>query len=157
MVSIGTIGLIKAVNTFTPAAEHQAGHLRHPLHRKRDPDVPAQKLQPHGTRSVIDEPLNIDWRRQRAAAFGHSGQRCRTASSQRIEQDAERTACSPRRWQQLSTRGTADHGAALRPCSTARSRPRRRSPTSSASPRRYISRLEKRIIKKLKKDAGKRA
>ena len=27
MISIGTIGLIKAVNTFTPEQEHQAGHL----------------------------------------------------------------------------------------------------------------------------------
>lgn len=33
MISIGTIGLIKAVNTFEPT-KHQAGDVRQPMHRK---------------------------------------------------------------------------------------------------------------------------
>ncbi|MFR9190581.1 MAG: sigma-70 family RNA polymerase sigma factor [Anaerotruncus massiliensis (ex Togo et al. 2019)] len=59
LISIGTIGLIKAVNTFCPQ-KHQAGHLRLPLHRKRDPHAPAQN-QSHRNEISIDEPLNIDW------------------------------------------------------------------------------------------------
>ena len=32
LISIGTIGLIKAINTYQPAKQHQAGHLRLPVH-----------------------------------------------------------------------------------------------------------------------------
>ena len=46
LISIGTIGLIKAVNTFDPWEENQARHLRQPLHRERSADVPAPP-QPH--------------------------------------------------------------------------------------------------------------
>ena len=35
LISIGTIGLIKAINTFKPDKKHQAGHLRVQMHRER--------------------------------------------------------------------------------------------------------------------------
>ena len=41
LVSVGTIGLIKAVNSFDPSKKYQVGHIRLALHRKRDPHVPA--------------------------------------------------------------------------------------------------------------------
>ena len=46
MISIGTIGADRAVNTFTPARNIKLAHTPGPVHRQRDPDVPAQKLQP---------------------------------------------------------------------------------------------------------------
>lgn len=45
MISIGTIADQGGKHLYA-RAEHQAGHLRQPVHRQRDPDVPAQKLQP---------------------------------------------------------------------------------------------------------------
>lgn len=45
LVSIGTIGLIKAIDSFDPSKGHPLGHLRQPVYRERDPDVlprPAQ-------------------------------------------------------------------------------------------------------------------
>ena len=48
LISIGTIGLIKAVSTYKPAKNIKAGHLRLPMHRERDPHVSAEDLQPEG-------------------------------------------------------------------------------------------------------------
>ena len=45
LISIGTIGLIKAINTFNPDKKIKAGDLRIPLHRKRDSDVSAAQQQ----------------------------------------------------------------------------------------------------------------
>lgn len=39
LISIGTIGLIKAVNNFLSGSEYQAGDLCLPMYRKRDFDV----------------------------------------------------------------------------------------------------------------------
>ncbi len=41
LISIGTIGLIKAVNTFDPEKKEQVGHLCQPMHRKRGAHAPA--------------------------------------------------------------------------------------------------------------------
>ncbi len=41
LISIGTIGLIKAVNTFDPTKRIKLGNLCVALHRERDPDVSA--------------------------------------------------------------------------------------------------------------------
>ena len=46
LISIGTIGLIKAINTFRADKNIKLATYASPLHRKRDPDVPAEKLQP---------------------------------------------------------------------------------------------------------------
>ncbi len=54
-------------------AQHQAGHIRQPLHRQRDPDVPAQKFQPPAG-GQHRRAFERGRRRQRAAAFGYSGQ-----------------------------------------------------------------------------------
>ena len=61
LISIGTIGLIKAVKTFDYTTENQAGDLCFPLHRKRNPDVSATHKPPKAGEFRIDEPLNTDW------------------------------------------------------------------------------------------------
>ena len=88
MISIGTIGLIKAVNTFTPA-RNIVGHLRQPVHRQRDPDVPAQKLQPAAGGQHRRAPEHGGGLRQRAVALGRAGQR-RNLVGLQLEQAAER-------------------------------------------------------------------
>ena len=72
LVSIGTIGLIKAVNTFDPEQKDQACHLRFPLHRERNPDVsPAQ--QQGARRSLLRRTPQHRLGRQRAASLGCLG------------------------------------------------------------------------------------
>ena len=44
LISIGTIGLIKAVNTFSPEKKHKISDIRLTVHRERDTDVPAQSI-----------------------------------------------------------------------------------------------------------------
>ena len=61
LISIGTIGLIKAVKTFDAGQEDQAGDLRLPLHRKRNPDVSAAQTSRQKLEVSLDEPLNTDW------------------------------------------------------------------------------------------------
>ena len=144
MVSIGTIGLIKAVNTFTPGAEHQAGHLRQPLHRQRDPDVPAQKLQPAagGQHRRAAEHRR---RRQRAAAVGRAEQRGEPGGP---------AAGAGRRAGHPPPLG----GAALRPgsgrswscasaCVDGVERTQKEAADAIGISQSYISRLEKRIIR----------
>ena len=47
LISIGTIGLIKAVNTICYGPQNKAGHLCFKVHRKRDTHVSApQQPQP---------------------------------------------------------------------------------------------------------------
>lgn len=42
LISIGTIGLIKAVETFDPQKKQPSGSLRRPMHRQRASDDAAQ-------------------------------------------------------------------------------------------------------------------
>lgn len=110
-MSIGTIGLIKAVNTFTPERSIKLAtyasrcigneilmYLRKSSNRRQE--------------ASIDEPLNID-------GDGNELLLSDVLSSeenqvgQRLEQDAERA--SLRRSVEQLAPGAADHGAAFRP------------------------------------------
>lgn len=48
LISIGTIGLIKAINTFKPDKKIKLGNLCVAVYRKRNSDVSSQKQQPQG-------------------------------------------------------------------------------------------------------------
>ena len=48
LISIGTIGLIKAVSTFKAEKKYSAGNLCFPVYRERDPDASSQNSQPAG-------------------------------------------------------------------------------------------------------------
>ena len=112
MISIGTIGLIKAVNTFTPERSIKLAtyasrcigneilmYLRKSSNRRQE--------------ASIDEPLNVDGDGNELLLSDILGSD-ENLISQRLEQDAER-AVLRRAVDSLSPAGTADHGAALRP------------------------------------------
>ena len=52
LISIGTIGLIKAVSTYRRRQKYQAGNLCVALHRERDPDVSAAKSPKRKSRGL---------------------------------------------------------------------------------------------------------
>ena len=148
MVSIGTIGLIKAVNTFTPERSIKLAtyasrcigneilmYLRKSSNRRQE--------------ASIDEPLNID-------GDGNELLLSDVLSSeenqvgQRLEQDAERASLrrsveqlSPRERQIMELRfGLADGVE----------RTQKEAADALGISQSYISRLEKRIIQRLKKE-----
>ncbi len=90
--------------------KHQAGYLRQPLHRQRDPDVSAQKLQPPPG-SQHRRAFERGRRRQRAAALGCTGHRRESSGA------APGTGCRTHRAAPLGGKalpaGAADHGDAL--------------------------------------------
>ena len=109
MISIGTIGLIKAVNTFTPERSIKLAtyasrcigneilmYLRKSSNRRQE--------------ASIDEPLNVDGDGNELLLSDILGSD-ENQISQRLEQDAERRAARGRG--QPVPAGTADHGAAL--------------------------------------------
>ena len=145
LVSIGTIA-DQGGKHLHPCPQHQAGHLRQPLHRQRDPDVPAQKLQPPAG-GQHRRAFERGRRRQRAAALGHS---CSDANavSQQLEQDAERAvlrsavaALSARERQIMELRFGLTDGV---------ERTQKEAADALGISQSYISRLEKRIIRTLK-------
>ena len=112
MISIGTIGLIKAVNTFTPERNIKLAtyasrcigneilmYLRKSSNRRQE--------------ASIDEPLNIDGDGNELLLSDVLGSD-ENQVGLRLEQDAER-ATLRRSVERLNPTGAADHGAALRP------------------------------------------
>ena len=112
MISIGTIGLIKAVNTFTPERNIKLAtyasrcigneilmYLRKSSNRRQE--------------ASIDEPLNIDGDGNELLLSDVLGSD-ENQVGLRLEQDAER-ATLRRSVERLNAPGAADHGAALRP------------------------------------------
>lgn len=148
MISIGTIGLIKAVNTFRPVEKHQAGHLCQPVYRKRDPDVPAQEQQQAAGEQHRRTPEHR-LRRQRAAAFGCSGDRWEPGGSRfgagggknMLLEAVGRLSARERQIMELrfGLSGGAEHT-------------QKEVADMIGISQSYISRLEKRIIKRLKGD-----
>ena len=130
MISIGTIGLIKAVNTFTPER--------------------SIKLATYASRrqeASIDEPLNVDGDGNELLLSDILGSD-ENQISQRLEQDAERAvlrravdSLSPRERQIMELRfGLAD----------GIERTQKEAADALGISQSYISRLEKRIIHTLK-------
>lgn len=150
MVSIGTIGLIKAVNTFTPERSIKLAtyasrcigneilmYLRKSSNRRQE--------------ASIDEPLNID-------GDGNELLLSDVLSSeenqvgQRLEQDAERASLrqsverlSPRERQIMELRFGLQDGV---------ERTQKEVADAIGISQSYISRLEKRIIRQLREQLG---
>ena len=146
MISIGTIGLIKAVNTFTPERSIKLAtyasrcignemlmYLRKSSNRRQD--------------ASIDEPLNVDGDGNELLLSDILGSD-ENQISQRLEQDAERAvlrravaALSPRERQIMELRfGLADGVE----------RTQKEAADAMGISQSYISRLEKRILHQLK-------
>ena len=146
LVSIGTIGLIKAVNTFTPArsitlatyASRCIGneilmYLRKSSNRRQE--------------ASIDEPLNVDGDGNELLLSDILGSDA-NAVSQQLEQDAERAvlrsavaALSARERQIMELRFGLTDGV---------ERTQKEAADALGISQSYISRLEKRIIRTLK-------
>ena len=146
MISIGTIGLIKAVNTFTPERSIKLAtyasrcigneilmYLRKSSNRRQE--------------ASIDEPLNVDGDGNELLLSDILGSD-ENQISQRLEQDAERAvlrravdSLSPRERQIMELRfGLAD----------GIERTQKEAADALGISQSYISRLEKRIIRQLK-------
>ena len=146
MVSIGTIGLIKAVNTFTPERSIKLAtyasrcigneilmYLRKSSNRRQE--------------ASIDEPLNVDGDGNELLLSDILGSDA-NAVSQQLEQDAERAvlrsavaALSARERQIMELRSGLTDGV---------ERTQKEAADALGISQSYISRLEKRIIHTLK-------
>ena len=146
MISIGTIGLIKAVNTFTPARNIKLAtyasrcigneilmYLRKSSNRRQE--------------ASIDEPLNVDGDGNELLLSDILGSDA-NAVSQQLEQDAERAvlrsavaALSARERQIMELRFGLTAGV---------ERTQKEAADALGISQSYISRLEKRIIRTLK-------
>ena len=146
MISIGTIGLIKAVNTFTPARNIKLAtyasrcigneilmYLRKSSNRRQE--------------ASIDEPLNVDGDGNELLLSDILGSDA-NAVSQQLEQDAERAvlrsavaALSARERQIMELRFGLTDGV---------ERTQKEAADALGISQSYISRLEKRIIRTLK-------
>ena len=148
LISIGSIGLIKAVNTFTPERSIKLAtyasrcigneilmYLRKSSNRRQE--------------ASIDEPLNVDGDGNELLLSDILGSD-ENQISQRLEQDAERAvlrravdSLSPRERQIMELRfGLAD----------GIERTQKEAADALGISQSYISRLEKRIIQRLKKE-----
>ena len=147
MISIGTIGLIKAVNTFTPERSIKLAtyasrcigneilmYLRKSSNRRQE--------------ASIDEPLNVDGDGNELLLSDILGSD-ENQISQRLEQDAERAvlrravdSLSPRERQIMELRFGLVDGV---------ERTQKEAADAIGISQSYISRLEKRIIRDLRK------
>ena len=150
MVSIGTIGLIKAVNTFTPERSIKLAtyasrcigneilmYLRKSSNRRQE--------------ASIDEPLNVDGDGNELLLSDILGSDA-NAVSQQLEQDAERAvlrravaALSARERQIMELRFCLLDGV---------ERTQKEVADAIGISQSYISRLEKRIIRQLREQLG---
>ena len=150
MVSIGTIGLIKAVNTFTPERSIKLAtyasrcigneilmYLRKSSNRRQE--------------ASIDEPLNVDGDGNELLLSDILGSD-EDQISQRLEQDAERAilrravdSLSPRERQIMELRFGLLDGV---------ERTQKEVADAIGISQSYISRLEKRIIRQLREQLG---
>ena len=148
LISIGTIGLIKAINTFNPAKKIKlATYASRCI--ENEILMYLRKCQPLKNEVSIDEPLNVDWDGNELLLSDILG----TESDiiyKSIEKDVERSLLfsamarlSPREKVIMELR----FGLSGRPEKTQKEVAEILGISQS-----YISRLEKRIIRKLRKD-----
>ena len=134
MISIGTIGLIKAVNTFTPERNIKLAtyasrcigneilmYLRKSSNRRQE--------------ASIDEPLNVDGDGNELLLSDILGSD-EDLVSQRLEQNAERATLPVGRV--ALPAGAADHGTALRPCGRRGAHPERSRRRPRHQPELYL-------------------
>ena len=142
LVSIGTIGLIKAVNTFTPARS-----IKLATYASRCILMYLRKSSNRRQEASIDEPLNVDGDGNELLLSDILGSDA-NAVSQQLEQDAERAvlrsavaALSARERQIMELRFGLTDGV---------ERTQKEAADALGISQSYISRLEKRIIRTLK-------
>lgn len=153
LVSIGTIGLIKAVNTFSPC---KGIKLATYASRCIENEILMfiRKIQPQKNEISIDEPLNVDWDGNELLLSDVLGTE-NDVVNKGIEQDAERAALNnavdrlcEREHKivvlRFGLKGETEHT-------------QKEVADMIGISQSYISRLEKKIISKLKKELEKTA
>ncbi|MCI8623497.1 MAG: RNA polymerase sporulation sigma factor SigE [Provencibacterium sp.] len=148
LISIGTIGLIKAVNTFSP---ERGIKLATYASRCIENEILMylRKIQNHKNEVSIDEPLNIDWDGNELLLSDILGTE-NDSVNKNIERDAEKSMllCAVERLgererQIMQLRFGLTDGT---------ERTQKEVADIIGISQSYISRLEKRIIKRLKKE-----
>ena len=148
LVSIGTIGLIKAVNTFSPEKNIKLATY---ASRCIENEIPMflRKSSQHRNDISIDEPLNIDWDGNELLLSDILGTDEDTVNSS-IEDDAEKAvlretvASLPQRERIIMEMRFG--------MKTGKEMTQKEVADVIGISQSYISRLEKKIIKKLKKE-----
>ncbi|HWP50295.1 MAG TPA: RNA polymerase sporulation sigma factor SigE [Clostridia bacterium] len=151
LISIGTIGLIKAVNTFCPSrgiklATYASRCIENEIL------MYLRKCQPLKNEVSIDEPLNIDWDGNELLLSDVLGTEA-DSINRPIEQDAEKSMladainklCERERLIMQLRFGFLD----------GKERTQKQVADMIGISQSYISRLEKRIIKRLRRDLDK--
>ena len=148
LISIGTIGLIKAVNTFCPAR-----NIKLATYASRCIEneilMHLRKIQNQKTEISIDEPLNVDWDGNElllSDILGTEGDTVNRRLEQEVECNSLRALVNnlgEREQRIMRLRFGLDGG---------RERTQKEVADIIGISQSYISRLEKRIMKRLKKE-----
>lgn len=153
LVSIGTIGLIKAVNTFSPC---KGIKLATYASRCIENEILMfiRKTQPLKSEVSIDEPLNVDWDGNELLLSDVLGTE-NDVVNRGIEQDAERTVLN----EAVDRLGPREHKIMVLRFGLKGEKEHTQKEVADmiGISQSYISRLEKKIIGKLKKELEKTA
>jgi len=148
LVSIGTIGLIKAINTFNPEK-----NIKLATYASRCIEneilMYIRKNQNQRSEVSIDEPLNVDWDGNELLLSDILGSDCDVVH-QNIEEDEERTMIF-RAIERLGERERTIINLRFG-LYTGKEKTQKEVADMLGISQSYISRLEKRIIGKLKRD-----
>lgn len=153
LVSIGTIGLIKAVNTFSPC---KGIKLATYASRCIENEILMfiRKTQPQKNEISIDEPLNVDWDGNELLLSDILGTE-NDVVNKGIEQDAERTVLN----EAVDRLGEREHKIMVLRFGLKGEKEHTQKEVADmiGISQSYISRLEKKIISKLKRELEKTA
>ena len=153
LTSIGTIGLIKAVNTFVPS---KGIKLATYASRCIENEILMfiRKIQPQKNEVSIDEPLNVDWDGNELLLSDVLGTES-DCVNHGIEQDAERKVLNDA----VSKLGEREHQIMVLRFGLCGEKEHTQKEVADmiGISQSYISRLEKKIIKKLRKELEKTA
>lgn len=153
LVSIGTIGLIKAVNTFSPC---KGIKLATYASRCIENEILMfiRKTQPQKNEISIDEPLNVDWDGNELLLSDVLGTE-NDVVNRGIEQDAERTVLN----EAVDRLGEREHKIMVLRFGLKGETEHTQKEVADmiGISQSYISRLEKKIISKLKRELEKTA
>ena len=153
LVSIGTIGLIKAVNTFSPA---KGIKLATYASRCIENEILMfiRKTQPQKNEVSIDEPLNVDWDGNELLLSDVLGTE-NDVVNKGIEQDAEKTVLN----EAVDRLNEREHKIMVLRFGLKGEKEHTQKEVADmiGISQSYISRLEKKIISKLKRELEKTA
>ncbi len=153
LVSIGTIGLIKAVNTFAPC---KGIKLATYASRCIENEILMfiRKTQPQKNEISIDEPLNVDWDGNELLLSDVLGTE-NDCVNRGIEQDAEKAVLNDA----VNRLGEREHKIMVLRFGLCGEKEHTQKEVADmiGISQSYISRLEKKIIKKLKRELEKTA